>query len=145
MSIYNLTVYSLANNRCTCYMWHKGTAGRGSSDIASCMLKYLTSQKPEIENVVLFSDTCSGQNCNQFFCSMAVYALSLKEMNINHCLNLCLWRHRLRHSRAPGNPGNEISWFPIPGNKKLPRNANPTCDHLKNYTSLQLQPADFCT
>ena len=82
LSTYNLTVYSLADNRRTCYMWHEGTAGRGSSDIASCMLKYLTSQKPEKENVVLFSDTCSGQNRNQFFCSMVVYALSLKEMNV---------------------------------------------------------------
>jgi len=42
----------------------------------------LISQKPEIENVVLFSDTCSGQNRNQFFCSMVIYALSLKETNV---------------------------------------------------------------
>ena len=82
LSTYNLTVYSLVDNSCTCYMWHEGTAGRGSSDIASCILKYLQSQKPEVEKVVLFSDTCSGQNRNQFFCAMVVYALSLEETKI---------------------------------------------------------------
>jgi len=75
LSTYNLTVYSLADHDCTCYMWHEGTAGRGSSDIASCMLKYLTDLPKETSRVVLFSDTCSGQNRNQFFCSMIVYAL----------------------------------------------------------------------
>lgn len=67
LSTYNLTVYSLADNSCTCYMWHEGTAGRGSSDIASCISKYLQSQRPEIQKAVLFSDMCSGQNRNQFF------------------------------------------------------------------------------
>src|SRR6218665_570619 len=35
LSTYTLTVYSLATYECTCYMWHEGTAGRGSSDITS--------------------------------------------------------------------------------------------------------------
>ena len=36
------------------------------------------------------------------------------------CYTLC-------HFQAPGNPGNEISGFPIPGIKNPPGNANPIC------------------
>jgi len=75
LSAYNLTAFSLADRACTCYMWHEGTAGRGSSDIASCMLKFLEDQPETTKKVVLFSDTCGGQNRNKFFCTMVLYAL----------------------------------------------------------------------
>jgi len=35
-----------------------------------------------------------------------------------NCPSQCLWCHTLHHSRAPGNPGNEVCAFPIPGNEK---------------------------
>ena len=75
LSTYNLTVYCLADHSCSCFMWHEGTAGRGSSEIASCMLKFLHDLPNDIKRVCLFSDTCSGQNRNQFFCAMIIYAL----------------------------------------------------------------------
>src|SRR6218665_14086 len=74
LSTYNLTVYSLATHECTCYMLHEGTAGRGSSDIASCMLKFIQKQPNTTKKLVLFSGTCGGQNRNQFFSTMIIYA-----------------------------------------------------------------------
>jgi len=90
LSTNNLTVYSLADHVCTCYMWHEVTAGHGSSNIASCILKYLIDLPKETSRVVLFSDTCSGQNRNQFFCSMVVYALHNSNIQQNN-LFTCTW------------------------------------------------------
>jgi len=45
-------------------MWHEGVAGRGSDEIASCMLDYIESLPAHSEHVYMFSDTCGGQNRN---------------------------------------------------------------------------------
>ena len=73
LSTYNLTIYSLADHVCSCFMWHEGTAGRGNSNIAYWVLKFLTKLPAGTKRVDLFSDTCSGQNRNKFFCAMILY------------------------------------------------------------------------
>ena len=64
LSTYNLTIYNLKDGSANCYMWHEGTAGRGSNEIASCVCKWLKTLPPETKHVYLFSDTCGGQNRN---------------------------------------------------------------------------------
>ena len=64
LNCYNLTVYNLATAEVKCYMWHEGSAGRGSDEIATCILDYITALPPTTTDVHMFSDTCGGQNRN---------------------------------------------------------------------------------
>ena len=75
LSTYNLTVYSLADNKCINYMWHEATAGRGSCEIATCVFKYMSSLSGDVKKLGLYSDTCSGQNRNINFSMMCLCAI----------------------------------------------------------------------
>ena len=75
LSTYNLTTYSLATHEVTCYMWHEGDAGRGSCEIATCIADFLKTLPDSTKRVILYSDTCSGQNRNQFFSTMCLDVL----------------------------------------------------------------------
>lgn len=47
--------------------WTEAEAHRGANDIATCVVKFLeeVDQKGEYESVILYSDTCGGQNRNR--------------------------------------------------------------------------------
>lgn len=62
LSTYNLTVYELDTRDAHCFMWHEGEGGRGSSEISTCVYNYLHSLSPEVNHVIMYSDTCGGQN-----------------------------------------------------------------------------------
>lgn len=69
---FNLTVHDSTDNQAYCYMWCEADAGRGSNQIASCMYKHLTNIFPETKNVVMYSDTCGGQNKNSTMLGMCM-------------------------------------------------------------------------
>lgn len=76
LSTYNLTVFDYRNGQGHCYVWPETEALRGSNEIASCVFMYLTQLKAEgISQVVLFSDSCGGQNRNRNFLSMLWYVM----------------------------------------------------------------------
>ena len=75
LATYNLTTYNLDNHTVNCFMWHEGAAGRGSSEIATCMHRYLKSLPDQVKRVIFISDTCSGQKRNQFFSAMCLNAV----------------------------------------------------------------------
>lgn len=56
-----------------CYMWQEGEGGRGSSEISTCVHKYLG---PQVKHAILYSDTCGGQNRNAAFSVMCLHAVS---------------------------------------------------------------------
>ncbi|XP_033103438.1 uncharacterized protein LOC117106195 [Anneissia japonica] len=72
LATYNLTTYDLDSHNVNCFMWHEGVGERGSSEIATCMYQYLKSLPAKVTRVIFFSDTCSGQNRNQYFSSMCL-------------------------------------------------------------------------
>ncbi|KAL2086584.1 hypothetical protein ACEWY4_017643 [Coilia grayii] len=76
LSTYNLTVYELGSKDVECYMWHEGEGCRGSSEISTCVYKYLKELSPHVKHVVLYSDTCGGQNRNAAFSTMCLHAVS---------------------------------------------------------------------
>ncbi len=73
---YNLTVFELASKQGFCYVWLQTEGKRGSSEIGTCLLKWLTSLPPTTKRVVLWSDNCGGQNRNQFVLTALVWAVS---------------------------------------------------------------------
>ena len=46
------------------HVWDETEGGRGSQEVASCICKHLKENAPSHENIILFSDSCTGQNRN---------------------------------------------------------------------------------
>ncbi|XP_039291195.1 uncharacterized protein LOC111052803 [Nilaparvata lugens] len=62
---YNAGVHSLGTGRGFCYVWTESEAGRGAQEIGSCLLKHIENYVGrEVEDLVLWSDSCGGQNRN---------------------------------------------------------------------------------
>jgi hypothetical protein len=48
----------------TMYRWHEGIAARVSTEIGSCLLKHVSTMSTSATHLVLYSDSCGGQNRN---------------------------------------------------------------------------------
>lgn len=70
---YNLDIHDLKTKTGHMYMWHEGQAGRGCQEIASCLLKYITSLPPHVKHLVAFSDNCGGQNKSHLITKFWLY------------------------------------------------------------------------
>lgn len=73
---FNLTVHETKTNKATCYMWHEAIGKRGGNQIASCVYHYIKSLPETVKHVILYSDTCGGQNKNSFVSAMFLTVLS---------------------------------------------------------------------
>ncbi|KAK7089570.1 hypothetical protein V1264_024516 [Littorina saxatilis] len=87
LSVYNFTVYSLADKKGTCFTWDESEGKRGSCEIATCLYIYLSSLPKSVEEVTIFSDCCSGQNRNQYLAAAMVHA-------VNNISNIKVIRHK---------------------------------------------------
>ena len=77
LNSYNLSVYSLGSGQGTCYMWDESEGGRGACEIGTCLIFYLRSLPATVKHVVFFSDTCTGQNRNQFVAAALLHAIKI--------------------------------------------------------------------
>ena len=66
LNCFNLSVYSLGDGKAVNYLWNEIEGQRGSCEVASCLHKYISSLPPSVDHVILYSDTCTGQNRNQY-------------------------------------------------------------------------------
>jgi hypothetical protein len=74
LTLYNLTVYDGSQNG-YCFLWPETDGKRGSNEIGSIIYKYLENLPKSVKEVSLFSDSCSGQNRNQYMASLLMYAV----------------------------------------------------------------------
>jgi len=77
LSCYNLSFYSLSDQKGTCYLWDETQGGRGCNEVGSCVLKQIDSivKQHNAKEITFYSDTCGGQNRNQFMASGLLYAI----------------------------------------------------------------------
>lgn len=61
LQFYNLRIYSGKETVVFCYTWTENMAGRGAQEIGSCIRKHLLTYCQNIENLILWSDSCDGQ------------------------------------------------------------------------------------
>ena len=75
LKVFNFTIADISSlKHASCYLWSEEQAGKGSNEVASCLIDYLkTLQQKGITHVFLMADRCGGQNCNR----MVLIALSL--------------------------------------------------------------------
>lgn len=65
LSTYNFCVHDETNNRTYMYVWHEALASRGPQEITSCLIYHFEKYIPEsCTEIVLYSDSCGGQNRN---------------------------------------------------------------------------------
>lgn len=82
---FNLTMHECNLNKAFCFMWYETIAGRGANQIGSCLFKKLLSLPPQIKQVVLYSDTCGGQNKNSHIVAMFLILMQLSNLEcIDH-------------------------------------------------------------
>ncbi|RVE42680.1 hypothetical protein evm_012668 [Chilo suppressalis] len=75
--LYNFTIYEakLPNNA-YCLCWSELNGKKGSSEIGTCLYYYLSKElPPNIKEISIFSDTCSGQNRNQYISALLLWAV----------------------------------------------------------------------
>lgn len=82
LGTYNFTIFNCGDNTGKCYMWSEVEGSRGPCEIASCLFHHLKSLPTTIQNVRLFSDTCGGQNKNQFVAAMFIYAVQVLPIEV---------------------------------------------------------------
>ena len=91
LNVYNLTVLELKTLQGFCFTWDKSEGRRGSNEIGSSLWKWLkevdqrkwfeevdqVKMERRIERVILYSDTCGGQNRNRNIYTAIAYFLSM--------------------------------------------------------------------
>jgi len=81
--LHNLTIYeSSSPNRAFCNVWLEVDGRRGSDEIGSILLDYLSNISDTVTHVSFFSDSCSGQNRNQFVAAVLLYATQILPIHI---------------------------------------------------------------
>lgn len=99
INMYNLGVHDSKTDRGYFHTWIENQAGRGAQEIASCLIKFLDLHlQPEAEELILWSDSCGGQNRNRIMCVMLHHWLSkqrtlrrvcLRFLQSGHSYNIC--------------------------------------------------------
>lgn len=64
LCVYNLGIHSGKDNKGHCYVWVESEAGRGAQEVGSCLKKHIQENLTTINELVLWSDSCGGQNRN---------------------------------------------------------------------------------
>lgn len=67
---FNLTVHDCITKQSFNYMWHEAVGGRGANQVASCLYKHLFDLPMDVIHVILYSDTCGGQDKNTHVVAM---------------------------------------------------------------------------
>lgn len=80
MYIYNLGCHELSSGLGYMYGWDEVTASRGSQEISACVKKHIELRAANSKHVVLYSDSCTGQNRNWNF-ALALLQLVQSENN----------------------------------------------------------------
>ncbi|KAK5647974.1 hypothetical protein RI129_002866 [Pyrocoelia pectoralis] len=82
LKTFNFTVFNLGTSEVNNFMWHEGVGTKGSSEIATCLWKSLSSLKPEVKEVTFYADTASGQNRNSINAAMFLRAVTILPLTI---------------------------------------------------------------
>jgi hypothetical protein len=81
-TVYNFTVYESVTRKGFCYIWGEADGKRGSTEIATCLHKWLLDvdgRNDGTKHVILYCDCCSGQNRNRTVLAMLKHTLSQLE------------------------------------------------------------------
>lgn len=81
LSNYNLCIHMGDTGKSFMCTWHEGIAGRGGNEIASCLLKVITSGITTKKTLQIWCDNCAGQNKNRMILMVLIYLVAKKYFN----------------------------------------------------------------
>ena len=85
LCMFNLTIYDMKPpNNGYCYCWMETDGKRGSNEVGTCLYRWLSSLPTTVEEAVLYSDTCGGQNRNQFTAALLLYVVQKTHLSVIH-------------------------------------------------------------
>ena len=86
LATYNFSIFDMSTKKAVCNMWNESIGKRGSNEISSLIFKYFTNiDTSQISEIVMFSDSCPGQQKNITFCAMCLYTVvNLPIQKISH-------------------------------------------------------------
>lgn len=76
LNVYNCTVFDSFNTDGYCLVWDECSGRKGSSEIASCLFKYISQLPETVSHISTFSDTCGGQNRNKKCMTAMLYVVN---------------------------------------------------------------------
>lgn len=62
--VYDFGVHVFNDNKAYMYVWPETEGSRGAQEISSCLSKHLTIHGKNAKHVIMYSDSCGGQNRN---------------------------------------------------------------------------------
>ena len=95
--LFNFGVHDCTNGKGYMFVWGEETGKRGSDEMCSAVLKFL-SLHPDIENLIVFTDNCPGQNKN--WAMMALWLQMIREKRLKKVVHYFLIAG---HTRLPSD------------------------------------------
>jgi len=83
LSVYNFTIYKPSTKDGYCYVWDETEGGRGSCEIGTCLLEFVQGLPKHVTHLSTFSDTCGGQNRNQFIVAALLQTVQRSDVGLN--------------------------------------------------------------
>ena len=62
--VYNFGIHDCSKDTAVMCMWDETIAGRGSNEIISCLMQYISNLPASVKSLTCYSDSCFGQNKN---------------------------------------------------------------------------------
>ena len=81
--VYNFCIYDVTKGKASMFVWDEVTGGRGSDEVASCLLKWVKQRQDEGEEfdvLRIFCDNSAGQNKNLFVVLTALRMIHAKQL-----------------------------------------------------------------
>ena len=83
--VYNFGIHDCSGDSAVMCIWNETIAGRGSNEILSCLLKYISQIPSQVKTLTCYSDSCFGQNKNsQMICFWSNLILQKRFIRIDH-------------------------------------------------------------
>ncbi|CAH1114636.1 unnamed protein product [Psylliodes chrysocephalus] len=76
LSCYNFGIHLSNSNSAFMCMWNESVGGRGSNEIASCLLRVLNMRITDKKHITNWCDNCAGQNKNRMVLSVMIFLVS---------------------------------------------------------------------
>lgn len=118
-AVYNLCFYESVTRNGFCYIWGETQGKRGGDEIATILQKYIADvdNRKSVKILILYSDSCPGQNKNRIVLAAIHNALLMSENLETIQMNYLLPGHTEMtvdsiHSTIESSVRNTIVWAP---------------------------------
>lgn len=83
LNVYNATIYEARTpNDGLCYLWSEVDGKKGSDEVGTALFLWIKRLPTTVTEISIFSDTCGGQNRNQYLLCLQLYLVQTTHIEI---------------------------------------------------------------